>query len=96
MRSEAAFSASMEHIVIRWVIGFDLEQFFRIFVEKISESNQPSGEARSLGLPSPPLSLRTNLHSLCGAFQSVNSAQLASRGAPEHRGEHCSHGMKGE
>jgi hypothetical protein len=56
MRSEAAFSASMEHIVIRWVIGFDLEQFFRIFVEKISESNQPSGEARSLGLPSPPLS----------------------------------------
>ena len=82
MRSEAVFSASMDHIVIRWVIGFDLEQFSRIFVENNSESNQPS--------------LRSNLHSLCGAFQSVNSAQLASRGAPEHRGEHCSHGMKGE
>jgi len=52
MRSEAVFSASMEHIVIRWVIGFNLEQFSRIFVENNSESNQPSGEARSPGLPS--------------------------------------------
>jgi len=32
MRNEAVFSASMEHIVIRWVIGFDLEQFTKIFV----------------------------------------------------------------
>ncbi len=53
MRSEAVFSASMEHIVIRWVIGFDLEQFSRIFVENNSESNQPSVEPRSPGSPSP-------------------------------------------